>query len=61
VWQDIFTAVALMLVFEGIMPFLSPQAFRKTLISASQMNDSTLRIVGIASMLGGVLLLYVVR
>ena len=50
-----------MLVFEGIMPFISPPHFRKTLVHASQMNDSTLRVIGIASMLGGVLLLYVVR
>ncbi len=50
-----------MLVFEGIIPFINPQIFRKTLISASQMNDSSLRVIGIASMLGGVLLLYVVR
>ena len=60
-WQDILTAVALLLVFEGVMPFLSPTRFRKTLLAASQMNDSTLRVVGLASMLGGIVLLYVVR
>ena len=60
-WQDILTAVALLLVFEGVMPFLSPAQLRKTLLAASQMNDSTLRVVGLASMFGGIVLLYVVR
>ncbi len=60
-WQDILTAVALLLVFEGVMPFLSPAQFRKTLLAVSQMNDSTLRVVGLASMFGGLVLLYVVR
>ena len=50
-----------MLVLEGILPFVSPEHFRNTLISASKMNDSTLRVIGIASMLGGILLLYTVR
>jgi uncharacterized protein len=61
VWQDIFTAVALLLVFEGIMPFLNPAQFRKTLLAALKMNDSTLRVIGLGSMLGGIVLLYVVR
>lgn len=60
-WHDILTAVALLLVFEGVMPFLSPAQFRKALLAASQMNDSTLRVVGLASMFGGIVLLYVVR
>ena len=60
-WHDILAAVALMLVFEGMMPFLNPQQFRRTLASVSQMKDATLRIVGLACMLGGVLMLYVVR
>lgn len=60
-WQDLLAAVALLLVLEGIMPFLNPAQFRKTLISAARLGDSTLRTVGLLSMAGGVLMLYIVR
>ena len=56
-WQDIFTAIALMLVIEGIIPFSNPQVFRKTLSSVLKMNDSSLRVVGVASLMAGLLLL----
>jgi len=60
-WQDLFTAIALLLVIEGIVPFSSPQIFRKTLLGVLKMNDSSLRVVGVSSMMGGLLLLYLVR
>lgn len=60
-WQDIFAALALVLVIEGLMPFLNPQGWRQTMSSIAQMDDKTLRIIGLASMLVGVVLLYLVR
>jgi hypothetical protein len=50
-----------MLVLEGILPFLSPEATRRTLLTASQMDNRGLRITGLVSMLAGVVLLYLVR
>jgi len=50
-----------MLVFEGIMPFLNPDRFRKTLLSAAKFNDRSLRIIGLAAMAVGVGLLYAAR
>ena len=50
-----------MLVFEGIMPFLNPGRFRKTLLSAANMDDRSLRLIGLAAMTAGVVLLYSVR
>lgn len=55
------SAVGLMLVMEGIMPFLSPRSFRRTLAAVVQANDRTLRVVGLFSMFAGVALLYFVR
>jgi uncharacterized protein YjeT (DUF2065 family) len=55
------SAVALMLVLEGILPFLSPRGFRHTLAAVTQADDRVLRIAGLASMLAGALLLYLVR
>ncbi len=60
-WQDLFTALALMLVLEGIMPFVNPAGWRRTLESVFQFSDRSLRFVGLGSMLIGLVLLYVVR
>lgn len=59
--DTLLAALALMLVVEGILPFLSPDGFRRMLQSIGQMDDRSLRITGLASMLSGVLLLYLVR
>jgi hypothetical protein len=55
------SAIGLMLVMEGIMPFLSPRAFRRTLAAVVQADDRVMRIVGLLSMLAGVALIYFVR
>lgn len=60
-WSDLGTAVALVLVIEGLLPLLSPRNFRQTMLAAVQLNDRVLRTIGIASMTIGVLLLYWVR
>jgi uncharacterized protein YjeT (DUF2065 family) len=59
--HDLLVAVALMLVIEGILPFASPQGFRNTLMLLGQLDDRTLRIIGVVSMLAGLVLLYLVR
>jgi uncharacterized protein YjeT (DUF2065 family) len=52
-------AFGLMLVLEGILPLLAPQMWRQTFQRMISMNDGQLRFVGLASMLGGLLLLSV--
>ncbi len=61
VWDDLLAALALVLVIEGIIPFISPAAMRRMLETVSQINDRTLRITGLISMASGVVLLYLVR
>ncbi len=61
VWSDLLAALALVLVIEGIVPFLNPQSLRRMLETMSQLDDRTLRIAGLVSMLCGVVLLYIVR
>ena len=56
-WHDLLVALALMLVLEGIMPFLNPSALRRTLVQILRLNDGTLRFAGLTCMLVGVLLL----
>jgi hypothetical protein len=50
--------LALMLVLEGMMPFLFPAAWRETLQRLIQLSDGQLRFMGMTSMLCGLLLLY---
>lgn len=59
--QDLLAAVALMLVIEGIVPFLKPDALRRALALMGQMDNRTLRISGLVSMFAGLVLLYFVR
>ena len=61
VWQDLLAAFALMLVLEGILPFLNPSRYRNLLKMLDQMDDVMVRRIGFISMLLGVGLLYLVR
>ncbi|MEW5756844.1 MAG: DUF2065 domain-containing protein [Pseudomonadota bacterium] len=60
-WDDLLAAFALMLVLEGMLPFLRPEAMRRVWIQMAGMDNRALRIAGLLSMLVGVVLLYVVR
>lgn len=60
-WQDFLSALALVFVIEGILPFLNPNGFRNTMRTVSELDDRTLRWLGFAAMLSGLLMLYLVR
>jgi uncharacterized protein YjeT (DUF2065 family) len=60
-WHDLLAALALVLVIEGVMPFLSPDGWRRMMLSVSQLDDRALRTAGLVSMLTGAGLLYLVR
>jgi uncharacterized protein YjeT (DUF2065 family) len=60
-WHDFWGALALLLVLEGILPFLNPAGLRRTLLALCELTDTQLRFAGITSMLLGLLLLYFVR
>lgn len=54
-------ALGLMLVLEGIMPFLFPKAWRDTLRKVAQFQDGQARFIGLTLMLSGLLLIYLVK
>lgn len=60
-WREIAVAISLLLVIEGILPFLSPQSWRKMAFSVAQLDDRSLRIMGLVSMLIGVGVLYLIN
>lgn len=53
--------MALLLVIEGIWPFLGPDSMRQMLLMVAQQENRSLRISGLISMICGVLLLYLVN
>ena len=59
--STLLTAIALMLVIEGLMPFLVPNLWRETFRRLTEMSDGQIRFIGLTSMLAGLLLLYLVR
>ena len=52
------TALALMLIIEGLLPFLAPGFWRDTFRRLTEMSDGQLRFIGLTSMLAGLLLLF---
>ena len=59
--QELLTALALMMVLEGMLPFLSPQGLRRTLLTLAEQDDRSLRTMGLITMVAGVALLYLVH
>ncbi|OUS10508.1 hypothetical protein A9Q89_10960 [Gammaproteobacteria bacterium 53_120_T64] len=59
--QDLLAALCLVLVIEGIMPFLAPSSWRNMLLTLAQSNEKYIRIMGLASLLLGAGLLFWVR
>lgn len=59
--NELFAALALVLVMEGILPFASPRSVRKLWENIANMPDRSLRLFGLTSMIIGVLLLTFIR
>ena len=54
-------AFALMLILEGVMPFLAPGLWRDTFRKITQLSDGQIRFIGLSAMLVGLLLLLLAR
>jgi len=57
----LMTAVALMLIIEGVLPFLLPAVWRDAFRRLTEMSDGQIRFVGLSSMLAGLLLLFLTK
>ena len=60
-WRDLGAAIALMLVLEGILPFLNPPGLRRMIAAVNELSDGQLRVAGLLSMVAGLALLYILR
>lgn len=60
-WQDLFVAIALVLVIEGLIPFASPGRYRRLVEALESISPRQLRVGGLILMIVGLALLYLVR
>jgi len=60
-WHDLGVAFCLMLVLEGMMPFLNPRRWRQMVATLATIDNRTMRFMGLASMLLGTGLLYLIN
>ena len=60
-WSDLLAALALMLVLEGLLPFLNPDGWRRVFSQLTRNSDRDLRVGGAVCMVLGLLLLTVAR
>ena len=60
-WTELFSALALVMIIEGIIPFISPQGYKKSMQQMLAMPESKLRVVGFSLMLVGAILLFFIR
>ena len=57
-WHDLINAVELLLIFEGLLPFASPESIKKLYKTMMETPESSLRMFGLASIVAGLALLY---
>ena len=60
-WTDLLSAIALLLIVEGLLPFFNPSGWKNVLLKVLQMDDKQLRFLGLTSMVIGILILNWVR
>ena len=59
--SDLLEALGLLLVLEGIAPFLHPKAVKRAFARLLTLHDRELRFAGLGSMLVGIVILFLVR
>lgn len=60
-WSTLLTAFALMLVLEGLLPFIAPKAWRDTFRRITELADGQIRFLGLSSIVVGIVLLFVLK
>ncbi len=60
-WTDLWAALALVLVLEGLIPFVSPAGYKNMVQQMAEMPAQSLRGIGLVLMIVGLLLLYFIR
>lgn len=53
--MEIFAALCLVLVIEGLLPFIAPKVWRETMTKVAQFSDGQLRMIGLLSIIVGLI------
>ena len=59
--HELAVAFCLMLVIEGILPFIAPKRWRNLILMLDEVDDSTMRLIVLGSMLTGTVLLLLIN
>ena len=59
--STLLLALALMLVIEGLLPFVAPKVWRETFRRVLELSDGQIRFIGLSSLMVGVLLMTIFR
>lgn len=59
-WNDLLTALALVLIIEGLLPFIAPSKLKEVYQSVLQTPNKSLRVLGLGSMVAGLILLFLI-
>jgi uncharacterized protein YjeT (DUF2065 family) len=60
-WADLLAGLAFYLILEGLFPFVAPEQWRRSLAALAGLNESRLRMFGLAAVAAGLVLLFSVR
>ena len=60
-WTDLFAALAIVCILEGVMPFINPSGMKRLLSRIASLEDRDMRIAGFISMAIGLTILFLVR
>jgi uncharacterized protein YjeT (DUF2065 family) len=60
-WTELFSALALVMIIEGVIPFINPRGYKNTMKQMLAMPEPTLRVVGLGLMIVGAISLFFIR
>jgi uncharacterized protein YjeT (DUF2065 family) len=60
-WADLLAGLAFYLIIEGLLPFATPQGWRRGLAAIAQLEDRQLRTFGLVVVVAGLTLLFAIR
>ena len=56
-FKELFIAIGLVLIFEGLIPFISPSLYKRTLLQMLEISESSIRIMGLFLIILGVIII----
>ena len=60
-WTELVTAIALVFIIEGLLPFASPGRYRQMVAQVVGMSDNAIRVVGLVLIMIGLIVFTIVR